>query len=1109
MPEIVGPVPERIAPLASNSEVRRSFLTKCWNRLHASVTPKRLGLLFVAGPLTLWAWLTVTKDVVSIAVFSSGKGLEDEGLTGLFLTNRVVDHIAILETASLTTNEHNFQQATAEDIPEVELPETKISLKSIVQFLRTVIPQRFVRAITVDGDAILDGTTIRIVARIHDPAQGVSTVIGPVSCSVTNSAGCTDDIAEGIVKEVDPVIIAIYWNSIDANPNRSLEFVKGKMESKTRFQDDLELFLGTVTMDQGRLSVAEQTFRNVLNRSPQNVNALLLLGRYYEQIEDFGTASQYYDAARRLDSRQPEALNNSAYRILDNGNLRGASDMFEEALRFHPRYTWAYRGRANVLDQLGAENKAMSVLQLGISSSPNEQDRSSANEALARYLTDKNNPQRALAMAHEAIKLNAADPYGFIALGRALLLTRREKEARQAYESALDLSPNKASVYLEWGRAFEDQQEYEKALEVYALANAADPWSPLPLAEAGRLLIKIRRLREAEDRFRRALDVAPFRFAVLYRWGMAYQEAGDPVNALNRFRQAQKEKDVYPIRTKIAESEYAAHQYSAGDIDYERAILQNPYPSGELENWGRSLVDQGRVRRAQEVLRRAVAADYGNTSAHLRLATLLKRTGATAESETEFRRAIEVAAYPSGVLKEQASVEGSMGQTRSAIEHLKQAIALDPENSDARVTLARQLFQLGWNQIGESELSIAAETSLTPASVHVEWGEMLYAKRAFSDAERHFARAVELTPTRIEAWDGMIRSRREQRRYQDAADAVSALMRLNLADPRVYSTAASYFRSVAKYDDALQTYERAALRFPWTSEPLIARGELLLRLNRAAEAWVNFEQASLKEPGNPGLLVRCADAFASQVENAAAIQFYDRALRIDSNYVDGSLGKAKVTARLGTTSPAIELCERASGIDINVVDCYMTEASILLTSSKYPEALHTYDKALALEPTRVALYTGKERVYLSMPGAENNSALRTLWEAQRHGLRSPELHQLLGASYCRAGMFAMADQHFQQAINDAPTDSVILGDFAECLASQENWTAVSQRYREALALSADYLPLYGIVDYPRGLSLEPTIKGLADEKPHLAQDVQSEWEKRIGRFKALQRQYSQ
>jgi hypothetical protein len=97
-------------------------------------SPKWITVLAALAVLA-WGIYEVTKKAVTVNVFSSQRKLEDMGLSGISITNQILDRVIELETSLPSTNQHHFRTAAVEDIPEIEIPETKISTKTFIQFI--------------------------------------------------------------------------------------------------------------------------------------------------------------------------------------------------------------------------------------------------------------------------------------------------------------------------------------------------------------------------------------------------------------------------------------------------------------------------------------------------------------------------------------------------------------------------------------------------------------------------------------------------------------------------------------------------------------------------------------------------------------------------------------------------------------------------------------------------------------------------------------------------------------------------------------------------------------------------------------------------------------
>jgi len=1031
----------------------RNFLRRLSRTSRAFVLrlaePKKLIWITILIALLLWGVHEVTKDVVTLNVFSASRGVEDHGLTGLYLTNMVADQVAILETTVFAASQHRFQAAVSENIPEIEVPETKISLKSIVQFVRTVVPKRFIRAIVIDGDTVTDGVTLTMIARIHRPGDASPVVIGPFSSSLGDVKKATNKIAEGIVEEIDPVVIANYRYVLDETPVRALDLARTIRAPDARIAADLDLFVGTVLMDEGDLAGARAKFESVLKKYPEHSSALNLLARYYDLTENYPAAAQNYFDALVASPNNPDVLNNLGYYYLDWGDVRKALAFFEKCLQANSSYTWAHRGRAQVYEKIGRPRLAVTALYQGIRESSNDLDRASLYQELGALLSRSNNPRGALSELNDSIKLNPTNYFAYQFRGDALLAIGDTAAASTAYIEALRLTPNKAQAYRDWASSLASRQMYDAASEKYARANLEDPGNFLVLADWGRMLLMAGRFDEGEQRLANAFS--PYPAGIRWRWGNALRENGRSRRALNQFWEAARLAHETRIYISMAATEYDLHQYDRGDKDYELAVSNAGYRSGILSEYASVLADQGRIDEAIQVFLRALAVDYYNEPAHIGLANALLRKGLETNAAAEFQAAVDSSLFPSGSYQQWAAAEASHGRYRQAIIHLQQALALDPDDSEARVAFARNLFALGWNDWANRELSRATESSISPANVHLAWAGMLFDKRDFPHAEMHYRLALESLPLLTEAYDGIVRSLKEQAKLSEAQQAAEDGKRASPFDPQAYLIFPRYLHSIGRDLEAIVEYDRVATRFPHQSEPLMGKGELLLRMGQLQGAIDSFERGIARSINNPDLYVRAADALSGNGQFSQANEFYDRALGLDRYFLNALRGKMYVLWQIGHHEEASALCDKTIAVGVDV-------ASSLSHCGRFADARQR-------ESMRLDSYVSHANQLLTED--KDSEAMHVLWLAQEHGISSPDVYKSLGVSHCKQNAFGLAMDYFQQAANDAPWDASVLANFAECLArraAQDDDRAASQKLIQALRLERDYLPFYGSLD---------------------------------------------
>lgn len=240
---------------------------------------------------------------------------------------------------------------------------------------------------------------------------------------------------------------------------------------------------------QGRLDEAEQGYRAQLAAHPDDVDALHLLGMLQHQRGDAAEGSRLLARALELapdDANLALSLASLAFR---DGDQDAAASGFARALKLDPNLAGAHAGAGQI--------------------------------ALLRG-------EHVLAEEHFRIALRAnEEPHALAGLG-ALLLERGDVDgALRHIGRAADLAPQDAMIQLQLGQAFARRETPAFAEQAFQNALRLNPNLHQARHALGSLLIKARRIAEAEAQYRELAGVPAF--ATLAQIGL-----GDAARADNR-----------------------------------------------------------------------------------------------------------------------------------------------------------------------------------------------------------------------------------------------------------------------------------------------------------------------------------------------------------------------------------------------------------------------------------------------------------------------------------------------------------------------------------------------------------------------------------------------
>ena len=244
----------------------------------------------------------------------------------------------------------------------------------------------------------------------------------------------------------------------------------------------------------GRLERAEALYRSVLQKDPDDANALHLLGVIAYQQDDAG-------AALRLIERALPRLPELADLHLNYGNALRAVGRLPEAVA-------AYR-------------RALAL----------KPDYGMAHNNLAAALNDQEEFAAGLASAERAAALIPEFFGVYVNRAAALMGLERFGEAEAPLRCALELDPTCAQTHCDLGWVLARLGRHDEAIARLNRAAALDPDDATPLFALGATLNSKKDLAGSEAALRRAVALAP-------KYAAAWHELGSVLRSLGRFEEA-------------------------------------------------------------------------------------------------------------------------------------------------------------------------------------------------------------------------------------------------------------------------------------------------------------------------------------------------------------------------------------------------------------------------------------------------------------------------------------------------------------------------------------------------------------------------------------------
>jgi predicted O-linked N-acetylglucosamine transferase (SPINDLY family) len=270
----------------------------------------------------------------------------------------------------------------------------------------------------------------------------------------------------------------------------------------------------------GRLAQAEACYRRVLEREPENVDALHFLGVVAYQRGEHEQAERLIARALSLNAANAPAQNNLGNVLRERGRAEEAMAAYRRALELAPDYLDAHLNLGAAL--VGARR---------------------FDDAEAAY-------RRLVGVRPESVE-------GLINLGNVLREQGRLDEAIASYRDAIRLRPDIATAHYNLGCCLRDRGSPDEAIESLGRAVALDPGMVDGHVALANILSDRDRRPEAVAVYERALALAPEDVQVRWARTMSqlpavYEDEAEPALRRAEFARALADLDAWFVGERVA-----------------------------------------------------------------------------------------------------------------------------------------------------------------------------------------------------------------------------------------------------------------------------------------------------------------------------------------------------------------------------------------------------------------------------------------------------------------------------------------------------------------------------------------------------------------------------
>lgn len=335
-------------------------------------------------------------------------------------------------------------------------------------------------------------------------------------------------------------------------------------------EEELKIGLAEIAIEADELSEAMLLLEEISAESSAYPQALLVLADLYQVQGLYEVSEQKLEIARNLLPDEPIIAFAQAELFFTTGKYAQSIRIYQELLK-------------QGVDEIGGIYLAQRI--------------ASSYSALADFENALPYFEQALEQ-HEEI--NTLFEYGF-----TNMQTKQYKRAAEVFSQLKELDPSYTSLYPYLGRALEEEQQLEKALEVMQEGIRLDEFNPELFEYAGKLALKLDNEELAEDYFRQAVLLDPEKVTAALELNnlLLKQERFDDAIEISNIALENEEIDAQ-FYWNLGIAYEGLEDYEKAYNAYHEAAERFKENKDFLKQYGTFLREDGKLEEAKQILGR-------------------------------------------------------------------------------------------------------------------------------------------------------------------------------------------------------------------------------------------------------------------------------------------------------------------------------------------------------------------------------------------------------------------------------------------------------------------------------------------------------------------------
>jgi len=284
-------------------------------------------------------------------------------------------------------------------------------------------------------------------------------------------------------------------------------------------------------INDGRIEKAEAICRSGVERNPDDVNMVALLGATLLKSRQIAEAEKYLRQAIQLAPNFAKPHEDLGHLLVEKGQAEEAASILSNATRLDPNLDRAYFSLGRALAMLGKGKEADQAFEKSFDLNPQR-------KALAQAAEHQKNGRwkEAERLYRKLLRSDPTNVDALRLLGTVAIHNGRIYEAERLFRRAVSNAPDFVAALLDLGRTLKEQNRLEEAIERFRQVIKLEPGNIQAHHILASSLAITAQTYEAVEAYRRVLELKPNHAGAMLGLGHVLKTVGKQEEAIEAYR---------------------------------------------------------------------------------------------------------------------------------------------------------------------------------------------------------------------------------------------------------------------------------------------------------------------------------------------------------------------------------------------------------------------------------------------------------------------------------------------------------------------------------------------------------------------------------------------